>query len=210
MFRQHAWESGSSWVADGAVRALLANSDLRRNVRWKILPFADPDGVAHGGVRFNRNGFDLNRNWDVRDPKRMPEITAQRQAMADWLKSGKTIDLFFTLHNTETGEYLEAAPGAATKPELKNLAERFFNNLKDHTTFSPTRPLTIASSTTTEGKPGRMTAVQGLWHDFQIPGFLMEQRISMNPKLGHLPEIEDRLAFGPQLVKTIADTLTTP
>jgi hypothetical protein len=55
-----------------------------------------------------------------------------------------------------------------------------------------------------------MTAVQGLWHDFQIPGFLMEQRISMNPKLGHLPEIEDRLAFGPQLVKTIADTLTTP
>ena len=51
---------------------------------------------------------------------------------------------------------------------------------------------------------GRMTVVQGLYRDFKIPTFLMEQRISLNPKLGHLPEISDRMAFGAQLVRAIA------
>jgi hypothetical protein len=32
----------------------------------------------------------------------------------------------------------------------------------------------------------------------------MEQRISINNKLGHLPEAPDRLAFGAQLVEAIA------
>ena len=49
-----------------------------------------------------------------------------------------------------------------------------------------------------------MNVVQGLYHDFKIPAFLMEQRISLNPKLGHLPEIPDRMAFGAQLVDAIA------
>jgi len=49
-----------------------------------------------------------------------------------------------------------------------------------------------------------MTVVQGLYLDMKIPAFLMEQRISKNPKLGHLPEIQDRMAFGAQLVAAIA------
>ena len=60
-----------------------------------------------------------------------------------------------------------------------------------------------ADSTTTAGMTGRMTVAQGLYRDFQIPAFLMEQRISMNHKLGHLPEIPDRMAFGAQLVGAI-------
>ncbi|HJZ95332.1 MAG TPA: hypothetical protein VKE70_02445 [Candidatus Solibacter sp.] len=48
-----------------------------------------------------------------------------------------------------------------------------------------------------------MTVVQGLCHDFKIPAFLMEQRISYNDKLGHLPGIPDRLAFGAQLVRAM-------
>jgi hypothetical protein len=35
----------------------------------------------------------------------------------------------------------------------------------------------------------------------------MEQRISLNPKLKRLPLVEDRLAFGRQLVEAIAATL---
>lgn len=72
MFRQHSWESGSSWSGEGAVRALLVDKDLHKDIRWKILPMADPDGVARGGVRFNRNGYDLNRSWDVEDAAKMP------------------------------------------------------------------------------------------------------------------------------------------
>ena len=206
MFRQHSWETGSSWACEGAVRALLRdNADARRRrqtIIWKIFPLCDPDGVARGGVRFNANGYDLNRNWDVTDRHKMPEIAAQRDAVRAWVHDGHTIALYFSLHNTETAEYLEGPPQKG-EGKFQPLAERFFKILSTDTTFAPTRPLRYADITTTAGMTGRMTVVQGLYRDFKIPTFLMEQRISLNPKLGHLPEIPDRMAFGAQLVGAI-------
>ena len=203
MFRQHSWESGSSWVGEGAIRALLspAGRALRESITWKILPLADPDGVASGGVRFNRKGYDLNRNWDTRAEQDMPEITAQRRAIAKWIKGGHTVNLFFSLHNTETSEYLE---GIA---KFQPLGETFFAALKQLTTFAPTRPLFATEATTTPGMPGRMTVIQGLFQDFQIPGFLMEQRIAFNDRLGQLPTVEDRQAFGGQLIRAISEAV---
>ncbi len=52
-----------------------------------------------------------------------------------------------------------------------------------------------------------MTVIQGLYADYKILGFLMEQRVSNNPKLGRLPEISDRLQFGRELVGAIAETV---
>ena len=203
MFRQHSWESGSSWVGEGAIRALLspAGRALREPITWKILPLADPDGVASGGVRFNRKGCDLNRNWDTQAEQDMPEITAQRRAIANWINSGRIIDLFFSLHNTETSEYLE---GIA---KFQPLAEKFFAALQQHTTFAPTRPLFASQTSTTPGMQGGMNVIQGLYKDFQIPGFLMEQRIAFNNRLGHLPTIQDRLKFGSQLIQAINQAL---
>jgi hypothetical protein len=201
MFRQHSWETGSSWAGEGAIRTLLGTrSGLRDRMVWKILPLCDPDGVARGGVRFNVHGFDLNRNWDVVDPVKMPEITVQRNAVKQWLDGGHRIDLLLSLHNTETGEYLEGPPDRQFLP----LAERVFDELSQHTSFAPTRSLSFAETTTTPGKKGRMTVIQGLYADFKIPGFLMEQRICFNPKLGHLPEIPDRVKFGGELVEALA------
>jgi Zinc carboxypeptidase/Cytosolic carboxypeptidase N-terminal domain len=202
MFRQHSWETGSSWAAEGAVRSLLRDHE---NIVWKILPLCDPDGVARGGVRFNANGYDLNRNWDIENAAKMPEIAAQRNAVREWIRSGHSVDLFFSLHNTETSEYLDGPP-AGGRP----LAERFFRALSEETSFAPTRPLQYSDTTTTPGMAGRMTVVQGLYRDFQIPAFLMEQQVSYNAKLGHLPEIPDRIAFGGQLVRAVAKTILTP
>lgn len=200
MFRQHSWETGSSWAGEGAVRELISNAALRKNVTWKIFPFADPDGVVRGNVRFNLNGYDLNRNWDVEDPKNMPEITAQRNAIREWLKAGNKIDLFLSLHNTEATEYLEACPHGG---EFRDLGDRFFKLLKETTTFYPSRDLTNAAQTTTEGMRGRMTVIQGLYRDFKVPGFLMEQRISYNEKLKKLPLPADRMHFGAELVRAM-------
>lgn len=208
MFRQHSWESGSSWVGEGAIRTLLGpgaeSQRLRDQAIWKILPLCDPDGVARGGVRFNVNGFDLNRNWDVVGPVKMPEITAQRNAVGRWLKGENQIDLLLSLHNTETGEYLEGPPDDGGSGKFKPLAERVFQILNGETSFAPTRPLSFAEKTTTPGKKGRMNVAQGLYVDFGIAGFVMEQRISYNAKLGHLPEVADRLKFGGELVRALA------
>ncbi len=205
MFRQHAWETGSSWVGEGAIRFLLSDDAQARRLRdeniFKIFPMADPDGVATGGVRFNKNGFDLNRNWDTIDPRTMPEIAAQHKAVLDWVDSGHAVDLFLSLHNTESGEYIEA-------PQLFHaLGERLFHRLVETTTFNPTGPLRDAAETTTAGKPGRMQVDQGLFHDRKLPAMVMEQMVEFNSKLGHYPDVADRKAFGAGLVQAMADAV---
>lgn len=202
MFRQHAWETGSSWACDGAVRFLLSNHPRATQVRdyiiYKIFPMADPDGVADGGVRFNRNGYDLNRNWDTPSPKLMPEIWSQRQAVLSWVDAGHRVDLFISLHNDETPEYIEGPPA------FHALGQCVWQELVTTTTFNPTGPFRDAAPTTTAGKPGRMNVGQGLFHDRKLPGMVMEQAIEYNSKLGRVPTAADRSEFGAQFVRALA------
>ncbi|HEU0122179.1 MAG TPA: M14-type cytosolic carboxypeptidase [Bryobacteraceae bacterium] len=206
-FRQHSWESGSSWVGEGLVRHLLSGDGaaLRKQLTWKIYPLCDPDGVARGGVRFNKFGFDLNRNWDVNGVEKMPEITAQRAAIRRWLDAGHSVDFLLSLHNTETAEYLEGPPEKGGK--FAPLAEKAFGLLETETSFAPTRKLFYAETTTTANMPGRMNVSQGLYRDFGLPAFIMEQRVSLQPKYGRKPLIADRLRFGRELAVTIGRTL---
>jgi len=206
MARQHSWESPTSYIAEGALRFLLGSSEeaaeVRRRCIFKILPMADPDGVVRGGVRFNVYGYDLNRNWDLVDPVRMPEIAAQRRAILEWVDQGHPIDLLLTLHNTEVAEYLEGPPGNAWDQLLQRLEQL----LVARTSFLPTRPARHAPEIPA-GQPGRMTVVQGLYRDRKIPAFLLERRISYHPKLGRLPGVGDWLEFGQQLVPVLAEAV---
>src|SRR5207247_9426856 len=64
MARQHSWEAGTSWVAEGLLRFLLSSEPQAVRIRddfvFKIFPMADPDGVARGGVRLDRKSTRLN------------------------------------------------------------------------------------------------------------------------------------------------------
>jgi hypothetical protein len=205
MFRQHAWEAGGSWTADGLIRFVASSNPnaarIRRETIVKILPLCDPDGVVHGGVRFNRNGYDLNRNWDVIDPVKMPEIAAERRAILDWVDSGKRLDFFLTLHNTETNEYLNGPPGS--NEALRPLLTRVFELWSAGNTFAAAQPPVFANVSTAVGQPGRMNVVQGLYHDRHLPAFEVEMRISRHPKLGRRPNIEDRKRSGEELILAI-------
>jgi hypothetical protein len=209
LFRQHSWETGSSWTGEGALQFLLSAdpvaSKMRDTTIFKILPMCDPDGVARGGVRFNVNGFDLNRNWDTPSEKLTPEIAAERKAILDWVDGGGRLDLLLTLHNTETNEYIDGPPGGFTE-----LRDRLFKLLVDGTSFHPSRPPADSAVSTTPGKPGRMDVVQGLYRDRKLPAFVMEQRIAFNERLGRLPEAEDRIRFGAQLVTALWASVQPP
>ncbi len=207
MVRQHSWESGTSWVAEGLLRFLVSGDGAARRIRqaavFKILPMCDPDGVARGGVRFNQWGYDLNRNWDAVDPERMPEIHAQREAILGWVDSGRRIDLFVTLHNTESADFIEG-PLTAGGPAMKALGERFWKLLVDHTSFYSPAGARDGRASTTPGMKGRMSVNQGLFHDRKIPAFLMELMVDRNPKLGRCPTVADRLEFGAGLARAMA------
>ena len=181
MARQHAWEAGTSWVADGAVRFLAGESveaaRLRDQFIFKFLPMADPDGVARGGVRFNAYGCDVNRNWDIVDPMRMPEITQLRKAVLDWVDSGRRIDLFLSLHNDNNGSL--AGPLSATGPDHRDTVTRLAALLNQETIFGPGA---ARDSGPGDAAPGRSDVCQGLFHDRGIPTALLEMNVQTRPK----------------------------
>lgn len=198
MCRQHAWESGTSFVGEGAIRFLLSEeaAPLRKALVFKILPMMDPDGCAHGGVRFNRHGYDINRNWDSADPENpehrrlMPEICAAKKIIAG------APGLFLTLHNQEQGEWLSGSEKHSV------IADRLFAALRERTTFNPSEK----GPRLPVGTPpyGRATVYEYL-EGRGMAAFLLEQGITRSSKLGRLPTSQDRLEFGRALIQVMAD-----
>jgi hypothetical protein len=202
MCRQHAWESGTSFVGEGAIRFLLSEEarPLRQKIVFKILPMQDPDGCSRGGVRFNRNGYDLNRNWDTADPENadhrrlMPEICAAKKEI---LLSRGRFSLFLTLHNQETGEWMSGSE------KNRAMGDRLFAALKEKSSFNPSDPGPRPPAG--PPAPGRASVYEFLDSQGRMAAFLLEQGITKSSKLGHLPTSQDRREFGRQLIQVMAD-----
>ncbi len=203
--RQHAWEAGTSYVMEGALRFIASDDprahELRDKVVFKFTPMMDPDGCATGKVRFNANGYDVNRHWDEVDLRskefleRMPEIWYVKKAILGCVDSGRRIDLMLNLHNTETSEYMDTQ---ANDEPTQQTMQRFFAALVAKTSFDPSQKLRVNNN------PGNTTNC--LWKERKVPVLLMEQRIGTSQKLGRRPTVEDRLAFGKGLITVMAET----
>ena len=208
MAREHAWESGTSYVMEGALRFITSDDPaaiaLRDKVIFKFTPMVDLDGCANGEVRSNANGYDVNQHWqqvDLRHPaflQLMPEIWYLKKAILSCAAAGHGIDLLVNMHNTETAEYLDTE---ALDPQTLNLMRRFDALLATKTTFDPSNGLATARLAPDD--------TNSLYGQAKIPVLLMEQRIATCKKLGHRPTVKDRLAFGRQLVAAMAEAVTS-
>jgi hypothetical protein len=204
--RQHAWESGTSHVMEGALRFVTSDdpraAGLRRKVVFKFTPMMHPDGCANGWVRFNANGFDVNRHWDevdLRDKEKlrlMPEIWYVKRAIFAQVDSGRRIDLMINLHNTEVAEYMESL---ADDEALQSMMRRLFTNLETKTSFDPSRKLGFSK--------GPSNSTTSLYAEHKVPVLLMEQRTGRSKKLGRQLTIADRLQFGRDLIAVMAETV---
>ncbi|MBL9210648.1 MAG: hypothetical protein JNL92_09265 [Opitutaceae bacterium] len=204
--RQHAWEAGTSFVLEGALRFVVSDDPVARRLRdetvFKFTPMVNPDSVAVGEVRFNLNGWDPNRHWDVVDLRdkrwleRLPEVWYVKRAILAQ-HARQPIDLLLNLHNTETGEYMDTMTDA--EPHLGRW-QRAFEQLVTTTTFDPSRPkLTIH----TGSSPANTTNF--LWREARVPVALMELRIGASRKHGRIMSTEDRLEFGRRLITILAE-----
>ncbi|MBP86761.1 MAG: zinc carboxypeptidase [Planctomycetaceae bacterium] len=103
--RQHAWESGSSWVCRGLVEWLVSEHpravQLREKAIVSIVPVMDIDSVAIGAGGKDQTPHDHNRDWT--DQPHWPAVAAAMKEIAQRNQNHK-LDLFIDLHN----------PGAST------------------------------------------------------------------------------------------------
>ena len=102
--RQHAWESGSSWVAAGLVDWLISDEpaagELRQSAVITIVPIMDVDNVVLGAGGKNQVPQDHNRDWT--DQPYWRSVIAAQSAIRAADAAGH-FDLFVDLHNPGAG-----------------------------------------------------------------------------------------------------------
>jgi hypothetical protein len=98
--RQHAWESGASWVGHGFVEWLSSDDpaakSLRETARIVYVPIMDVDNVELGAGGKNQKPHDHNRDWSEE-----PVFSAVRAAQRGILEMDDAgeMNLFIDLHN---------------------------------------------------------------------------------------------------------------
>ncbi|QDT07324.1 Zinc carboxypeptidase [Rubripirellula lacrimiformis] len=98
--RQHAWESGSSWVARGIGQWLVGDSEdaqwIRDNAVVYVVPIMDVDRVSTGDGGKGALPNDHNRDWS--DQPHYPEVAAAQQRIGAWGTDAR-LAVFVDLHN---------------------------------------------------------------------------------------------------------------
>ena len=103
--RQHAWESGSCWVARGFTEWLVSDDAdakwLRTHAEIFIVPIMDVDNAATGNGGKEAAPRDHNRDWD--DNPVYPEVAAAQKRLRALAKEQR-LDVFLDLHNPAPGD----------------------------------------------------------------------------------------------------------
>jgi hypothetical protein len=127
--RQHAWESGSSWVCRGFVEWLVSDDprakDLRTKTRIIVVPIMDVDNVAIGAGGKQQRPQDHNRDWS--DDPHWPSVAAAQRQIREMDARGQ-FDLFLDLHNPGAGEqhpFFYTAPRTILSPAGRQNLDRF-------------------------------------------------------------------------------------
>lgn len=126
--RQHAWESGSSWVAHGFAEWLLgAEADaawLRQHAELFVVPIMDIDNTATGNGGKDAQPRDHNRDWTPQ-PHWNEVLAAQRRVSA-LVQEGR-MDVFLDLHNPGPDDptFFFIMPADQLSEPMVSLRDRF-------------------------------------------------------------------------------------
>ena len=193
--RAHPWEPGGNWVIEGLVRRLLEDDPrseafLERYCVY-VMPMANKDGVARGWTRFNFQGKDLNRNWDVKsDPALCPENHALERWIEKQIAEGHRPDFMIDWHNDQGGRVHVSRPNIDLEAYLARM-RRFEILLREHTWF------TEGATGGDYRNPG--TIGEGLLERYGIHACVHELNANRIAGLDDYPSAKNWMLYGEQL-----------
>ena len=127
--RQHAWESGGSWVCRGLTEWIVSDDPRAEALRKKslitIVPIMDVDNVAIGAGGKNQTPHDHNRDWAAK-----PQFKAVETAIAEIRRQNAAgrFDLYLDLHNpgpSSTRPFFYITPRKLLSPRGRINLDRF-------------------------------------------------------------------------------------
>ncbi len=102
--RQHAWESGASWVGKGFVEWLVSDAPeavkLREHYEFVFVPIMDIDNVERGAGGKSQKPQDHNRDWS--DAPHWHAVAAAQKELRTAAESDR-LAMFIDLHNPAAG-----------------------------------------------------------------------------------------------------------
>jgi len=136
--RQHAWESGGSWVGRGFAEWLTGDSPRAAALRQKAVvyyvPIMDIDNTATGNGGKEQVPYDHNRAWFAETQFNAVRVAMQRLREID---HQKRLVLFVDLHNPGSGAtrpYFFVAPPELVSPQRFAQQERFIKACREEIT----------------------------------------------------------------------------
>lgn len=134
--RQHAWESGASWVARGLGEWLISSDpaaiDLRTRAEIVFVPIMDVDNAQRGAGGKNQVPQDHNRDWS--DAPHWHAVAAAQKELSRIASEGR-LQAFIDLHNPAAGDrrpFFFVPPGEVLNPEAQRQLQRFLLLAREH------------------------------------------------------------------------------
>ncbi|MCM8524995.1 MAG: M14-type cytosolic carboxypeptidase [Lentisphaeraceae bacterium] len=150
--RQHAWESGSSWVGEGLIEWICSdNSDavkLREKAVIYYVPIMDVDNVATGNGGKEQSPHDHNRDWS--DKPHWNSVTEAQKIIFKHIEDN-TMSLFLDLHNpgpSDKNTFLFVTPLDIQSQSNQESQKKFIADLKKFVTG----PLPFKNKVVVSGK----------------------------------------------------------
>lgn len=128
--RQHAWESGSSWVAQGFAEWIVGDDPtagwLRQHADIYVVPIMDVDNAATGNGGKNALPHDHNRDWSLKP--HWNETQAAQRLVSDMIAEDR-MDVFLDLHNPAPGDpsFFYILPQELINEPMIGLRDRFID-----------------------------------------------------------------------------------
>ncbi len=127
--RQHAWESGSSWVGQGCMRWIVSNATeaawLRQHAEIFCIPIMDVDNTATGNGGKDALPQDHNRDWSA--TPHWNEVAAAQSHIRGFIQQQR-MAVFLDLHNpgpTDSKAFFYVLPASQLQAPMVAARDRF-------------------------------------------------------------------------------------